>query len=51
MTGRISFFILAFVVLAAYQLVSSQKPGSSQRTIRSRTATFNGYDLVDKTRR
>ena len=38
MTGRISFLVLAIVVLAGSQPVSSQ-----------RTASFNGFELVDKT--
>src|SRR5258708_5117677 len=45
MTRRISFAILTLVVLAGYQLVSSQKTSSSQ----SRTTSFNGYELVDQT--
>jgi Cytochrome P460 len=48
MTGRISVVILTLVVLAGYQLVSSQKTSSSKRTVGSRTASFNGYELVDK---
>ena len=46
MTRRISFVILTVAVLAGWQLVSSQKPSSSQKTT---TSSFNGYDLVDKT--
>ena len=38
MAGRISVVILALVVLAGFQPVSSQRANS-----------FNGYDLVDKT--
>ncbi len=49
MTRRISFAILTLVVLAGYQLVSSQKTSSSQKTTRSRTTSFNGYELVDQT--
>jgi cytochrome P460 len=49
MTRRISFVILTLVVLAGYQLVSSQKTSSSQKTTRYRTAGFNGYELVDQT--
>lgn len=49
MIGRVSLVILTLVVLAGYQLVSSQKPSSSQKTAGSRTASFNGYELVDKT--
>jgi Cytochrome P460 len=49
MTRRISFVILTLVVLAGYQLVSSQTTSSSQKTTRSRTAGFNGYELVDQT--
>lgn len=49
MTRRISFVILIlFVILAGYQLVDSQKTTGSQKTS-SRTASFNGYELVDKT--
>ena len=49
MTRRISFAIFTLVVLAGYQLVSSQKTSSSQKTTRSRTTSFNGYELVDQT--
>lgn len=38
MTGRISFVVLALVVLAGYQLINSQS-----------TDSFNGFELVDKT--
>jgi hypothetical protein len=48
MARRISFFILTFV-LAGYQLVSSQITSSPQKTTRSRTTGFNGYELVDQT--
>ena len=49
MTRRISFVILTLAVLAGWQLVSSQKPSSSQRPATSRPASFNGFELVDKT--
>ena len=49
MTLRISFVILALLGLAGYQLVSSQKTGSSPKTASSRAANFNGYELVDRT--
>jgi Cytochrome P460 len=48
MRGRISVVILTLVVLAGYQSVSSQKTSSSKRAVGSRTASFNGYELVDK---
>jgi Cytochrome P460 len=44
MTVRISFVILALVVLAGYPLVNSQKTSTSQSP-----SSFNGYELVDKT--
>src|SRR5215510_15282048 len=43
MTGRFSLTILMLVVLVGYQ------PGSSQKTTSARPASFNGFDLVDKT--
>jgi Cytochrome P460 len=46
---RILLVILALVGLAGYQLASSQKTGSSQKTAGSRTASFNGHELVDQT--
>lgn len=49
MTLRISFVILTLIVLAGFQLVSSPKTSSSQKTGSSRTASFNGFELVDKT--
>src|SRR5258708_26376289 len=45
MTRRISFAILTLVVLAGYQLVTS----TSTKNPRSRTTSFNGYELVDQT--
>jgi hypothetical protein len=49
MTLRISFVILTLVGVAAYQVVSSPRASGSQKTAGSRTASFNGYELVDKT--
>ena len=43
MTGRFSLTILMLVVLVGYQ------PGSSQKTTSARPASFNGFQLVDKT--
>src|SRR5262245_23823713 len=50
MMGRFSLVIFSLaMVLAGYQLVSSQKTSTSQKTASSRTAGFNGFELVDKT--
>ena len=50
MTRRISVVILVLVALAGYQLVNSQKTSNPQKASSSKAAaSFNGYELVDKT--
>jgi hypothetical protein len=49
MTPRILLVILTLVGLAGYELVGSQKTSTSQKTASSRAASFNGFELVDKT--
>ena len=42
-------FVLTLIAVAGFQLISSQTTNSSQKTTSSRSAGFNGYELVDKT--
>src|SRR5512137_151695 len=49
MTIRIALVVLTLVGLAGYKVVNSQKTNSSPKTTTSQAASFNGYELVDKT--
>jgi len=49
MTRGIAFVILTLTALAGFQLISSQTTNSSQKTTSSQGASFNGFELVDKT--